>query len=49
MLEQARPLVTGLRQIADSFMELLPALLTAILLLVVGWITARVLLSLIHI
>ena len=43
MLEQARPLVTGLRQIADSFMELLPALLTAILLLVVGWITARVL------
>jgi len=43
MLEQARPLVAALRQIAGSFIELLPALLTAILLLVVGWIVARIL------
>mgnify|MGYP000436147574 CR=1 FL=1 len=43
MLEQTRPLVDGLKQLAGSFMELLPAILIALLLLVVGWIVARLL------
>ncbi|MEQ9641540.1 MAG: mechanosensitive ion channel [Alphaproteobacteria bacterium] len=43
MLEQARPLTAALRQLADSAIELLPSLLMAILLLVLGWVVARVL------
>lgn len=43
MLEQARPLAAALRQLADSFVELLPSLLSAILLLIVGWLVARLL------
>jgi small-conductance mechanosensitive channel len=41
MLEHAEPIVSGLKQIADSFIELLPALLSAALLLVIGWLVAR--------
>ena len=43
MLEHTQPIVTGLRNLLDSFLEMLPAILTAILLLFVGWIVARLL------
>ena len=43
MLEQIRPLTAGLRQIADSILELLPSLIGVVLLLLVGWIVARLL------
>ncbi len=43
MLEQTRPLAAGIHQMADSFLAMLPSLLFAIVLLVVGWLVARLL------
>ena len=43
MLEQMQPLTSGLQRIATSFIDLLPSLISAILLLLAGWIIARIL------
>ncbi|SLN63259.1 mechanosensitive ion channel family protein [Oceanibacterium hippocampi] len=43
MLDQIRPLAASLRQIADAFLQHLPSLISAILLLLVGWLVARLL------
>ncbi len=43
MLEQMQPLTSGLQRIAASFIELLPSLISAVLLLLAGWILARIL------
>lgn len=43
MLEQTRPLTDGLAQLASSVVSILPALLTALALMLVGWLIARLL------
>ncbi|MFC3230730.1 hypothetical protein ACFOGJ_26015 [Marinibaculum pumilum] len=43
MLEQTRPLADGIAQLADSIVALLPSLLSAIVIVVVGWLVARLL------
>lgn len=43
MLEHAQPVMTGLRQVAGAFLDLLPNLLTAVVLLAIGYLAARIL------
>lgn len=43
MLEHTRPLATALQQLAESFVGILPSLFSALVVLLVGWLLARLL------